>query len=57
MWQSKGYVRTLGLILLIVGNVMTGHALDLSSMPEILQSLGLSAGVLGIINALIGGKK
>jgi hypothetical protein len=57
MWTSKGYVRTLGLVFLIVGQFMTGHPLDLSSLPEILQAIGLPIGLLGIINAMLPTKK
>ena len=56
MWQSKGYIRAVALIMLMVGNFMSGGGWDLSSVPEILMTLGAPLGVVGIINALIGKK-
>ena len=57
MWASKGYVRSLGLIMLMIGNALAGNGLDLSSLPNILESLGMGVGLLGLINAVMGGKK
>lgn len=57
MWESKGYARTIGLILLIVGNVLAGNGLDLSTLPNILESLGMGAGLLGLLNMALNKKK
>lgn len=53
MWESKGYVRALGLFMLIAGNYLSGHGLDLSTLPDILMTLGAPVGILGILNALM----